>query len=79
MRVGLLLGIIVLLTGCKDEPEPYFCVYLGTDNPMACSYTHGDKPDFDSELKVGDICTVPKQFGKAKKHHGDLHRRLDRK
>ena len=79
MRLGILFIIMMLLNGCRGEPDIYFCLYDKPNEPMTCIWTDETKPEFERDLHPGDLCTSIENFGKAKKHHADLHRKLDGK
>lgn len=76
MQLVILFITTILISSCLKEPDIYFCVYTGPE-PMTCIWMDETKPDFEKPIAQGDICTTPKNFGEAKKHHSDLHRAIN--
>lgn len=77
----LLLAILFVAISCKEvEPEVDFCTPL-SEPSFGCIPIDKSNPEYKVEYKKalteGFICVSSKDFGELKKHHNELHERLN--
>lgn len=71
---------VVSSLGCitLQEPDIDYCVYLG-EKKAHCIPVLGERPEYEREIEVGDIFSSPEHFSEGRKHHEELHERLNGK
>lgn len=61
-----------------NEPDIYMCAIVNGEFAQ-CVPSNKKNPEFDLKISemLGFICASPNDFGAIKKHHSELHKRLE--
>ena len=80
-RVLLMLLVTLFVTSCETLNEPKVDICILMDNSLHCIPVDETKDDYEIPISdgMGYFCTSPNDFGEMRKHHKELHTRLEDK